>query len=183
MAEVDNVEQQSNKSPDRRISPSSELDLQLLVTNPVWGKPAEITRKVKSDLNKLEKKKVRAGDLIYKDGQLFKVTEDSDLQDERNLWEELSAVYTRDIRLGNLSRLSGEDAAVRYYLDLAGDFLQEGFKEPFFKCMKMAITIIETSQSVGGFLRNRQSTFTHEAINKDLSPPKRNLLGMAKTEK
>ena len=171
----------TSQQNERRITPSTDLDLQLLVTNPVWGKSTELTQKVKKDLKKIEKRHVKKGDIIIRDGSMFEATADSIQEDERNLWEELQAIYTRDLRLGNLSKWDGQVEKVKYYIDLAGDFLQEGFREPFFKSIKNAITELEISQSTAGFLRNRQATFTHEAINKDLGAPKRNLLGMAKS--
>jgi hypothetical protein len=173
-------QQQPPPQNDRRISPNSDIDLQLLVTNPVWGRKLELNEKVRQDLKKLYRRQVKPGDLIIKEGQIFEVESAGEMDDEANLWEQLNAIYTRDIRLGNLGKWSGEIDLVKYYLDLAGDFLQEGFMEPFSKALKLAITQIEVSQSAGGFLRNRMGTFTHESVNKDLGPPKRNLIGMQK---
>lgn len=179
--------QENNNNPayrpatnNLRLSPASDLDLQLLVTNPVWGKGLEIQGEIKDTLTKTSKRFLKKGDVILREGKAFVVQEDYSEDVDRNLWDELQAIYTRDLRLGFLSTWNGEAEQVKYYINLSGDLLQEGFKEPFFKCLKESITILEVSQSKGGFLRNRQATFTHESINKGDEVPKRNLLGMRK---
>lgn len=93
-----------------------------------------------------------------------------------DVWD-LLAIYTRDIRLGNLSSWDGELVYCRYFLDLASDFLQCGFKKAPIGSLTKSITIIETSQSKGGFLRRRINTFTQENISKEEEPPKKSLFG------
>lgn len=174
-----NQEQRPPFIDNRRLSPSSDLDLQLLVTNPVWGKGLEIQGNIKDSLTKVSITKLKKGDIIIREGKPYELTSDFNEETDRNLWDELQAIYTRDLRLGFLASWNGETEQVKYYVDLAGDLLQEGFKEPFMKCLKRSVTILEVSQSKGGFLRNRQATFTHESISKE-DIPKRNLLGMKK---
>lgn len=148
-----------------RIAPQSDLDLQLLVTDPQWGKdvPPELKDKLKKIIAYYDDK----GD------QLETI--------EEQLWGLLS-YYTRDIRLGNLSWVTGELTYTRYYLDLAGDCLREGYIGAFLTALSRAITIIETSQSKSGFLRKLFSTIRQEKYSEEQGPQKTGLLGKSKNK-
>ena len=145
---------------DNRTLPTSSLDLTMLTTNPVWG-----NSEVSSDLKQA----------------LFKYYETTNEQGDKeitaqSLWGFFS-FYTRDIRLGNLSDRTGELKACRHYLELAGDLLLSGYIEPFIIALSRAISIVETSQSKNGFLRDGMNTITNKNLNQDLSPPKKDFFG------
>jgi hypothetical protein len=154
----------------------SELDLQLMTTDSMWGR---------ADINPdLKKKIVRAyGYLKPKlddnDQPIFDAAGKpvSELEiSEEGLWS-LLGFYTRDMRLGNLSKFDGEFNYCAYYLDLANDYLQAEMVEPFLICLSRVATILELSQSRGGFLRKRMNTLSQEHINIDSEPKKANLFG------
>lgn len=150
-----------------RITPQSEIDLQMMLTDPKWGQD------VPDELK--EKLKIIVGEYMSKNEE----GENVRVRVEEGLWGLLS-YYTRDIRLGNLSYFNGELDYCRYFLDLAGDCLRSGYLQSFLKSLTMAVTIIETSQSKGGFLRKRQGTITQEKMSGELEPKKGGLLGTNK---
>lgn len=153
--------------------PKSELDLVLMTTDSVWGK-SEVPPELQNALKRFKKILDKEGKSIYdKDGNPI-VTED-------NLWS-LLGFYTRDVRLANLSLWDGEFQYCQYFLDLAGDMLSEQLLEPFIICLRRVATILELSQSKGGFLRRRMNTFTSEST-PITEPPKKSLFGASKNKK
>ena len=148
-----------------RAVPQSDLDLNLMITDAVWGK-AEVSPELKSRLNQYYSTKDEKGK--------EKITIQS-------LWG-LLGYYTRDMRLANLSKWDGELAYVSYYIDLAGDFLQAGMLEPFLISLSRAATRLELSQSKGGFLRKTMNTFRREDIKGEINPPKKSLFGGQKKQ-
>lgn len=150
---------------DMRTLPASDLDLNLMLTDSVWGK-SEVSSDLKDRVSRYYTQTDEEGNKI--------VTKES-------LWGLLS-FYTRDVRLGNLSKMDNELQACRTYLNLAGDFLQNNCLEPFLICLSRAATILETSQSKGGFLRKTMNTLRQENIRQELDPPKKGLLGGSKKQ-
>lgn len=151
---------QPQAQPMRRTLPQNDLDLALMTTDSVWGK-AEVPPELRSRLNKY----FRVQD---KDGNKGVTVE--------SLWG-LLGFYTRDMRLANLSAWNGELQYCQYYLDLANDLLQANMIEPFMITLSRVATILELSQSKGGFLRRKMNTFTQEQINRQDEPPKKSLFG------
>lgn len=155
----------------RRVLPQSELDFNLMTTNAVWGMP-EVSQELKERLNKYfsvkdEKTKKQMYDKVGRP-----------VVTSQSLWG-LLGFYTRDMRLANLNPWLGELQYCQYYLDLANDFLQANLIEPFLISLSRVATILELSQSKGGFLRKKMNTFTQETIKKD-EPPKKSLFGASK---
>jgi len=152
-------------SQQLRTTPQSELDLTMMMTDPKWG--IDASPELKEKLTKI------IGYVETTENKLEAVQEE--------LWGLLS-MYTRDVRLGNLSQFYGEVSYVQYYLDLAGDCLREGYLGAFMKSLSMAITVLEVSQSRGGFLRKRNNTVTQEQYKEEREPPKQTLFGNKKKE-
>lgn len=153
-----------NEDVDIRSLPQNDLDLQLMVTNTVWGRK-EISSELKDKLARyfLEGKDSEGKDVITK----------------KSLWG-LLGYYTRDIRLGNLSNMNNELETCRYYLDLAGDLLNADMIEPFIIALSRAVTILETSQSKGGFLRKMMNTLIQHSTSQQFEAPKKGLFGGGK---
>lgn len=133
----------------KKFYPTSDIDLQLLLTDNLWGSRELVNldlilKKYKYQLVEGEK----AGDK--------KIL----LKESENLWNMLE-FFTRDLRLGNLD--NAELFLVRYDLDLATDLLNMGCHRSFITCLSRVASVLETSQSKGGFLRKIiQSIFKHE---------------------
>jgi hypothetical protein len=140
---------EETKPQQRRVMPQNELDFYLLTTNSQWGQ-SEIK-------DRLDKK--------------------DDDDNDSDYWN-LLAFYSRDLRLANLSVWDNELNYVRYFLDLSKDLLHVGLKKNFSTSLGLAATVLETSQSKGGFLRRRMGTITSE-YKEELEPPKRSLFGMS----
>lgn len=166
----------SEDNNDRRRFVRSELDLQLMTTDSVWGR---------ADINKdLKDRTIRKyGQYIPKVDEVGDVVLDQNglvemelLVSEEALWS-LLGFYTRDMRLGNLDRIGGEMFYCSYYLDLASDYLQAGMVEPFLICLSRVATVLELSQSRGGFLRRRMNTLSTEHTQMEIEPKKANLFG------
>lgn len=165
-------EQKDSKRPLIR----SELDLQLMTTDSQWGRSdinPELKKKIIRRFGYLQPRLDEKGNpIIGKDG-----LPETDLEvSEEGLWS-LLGFYTRDMRLGNLDRFSGEPQYCAYYLDLANDYLQAGMVEPFLICLSRVATVLELSQSRGGFLRRRMNTLSQEHITVENEPKKANLFG------
>lgn len=163
----------------KRIRPSSNIDLQLMTTNSVWGEP-EINKAVKEKL-RIEGAKIsyKAGDVIQTSQGLVRINEDTEVNNDSDYWSILD-VYTRDLRLGNISKKDGEMEYCQYMLDLATDLLQDDFKAGFTAAIRRLATVLELSQSKGGFLRNKFNTLTYEQYTEEREPPKKGLFGMKK---
>lgn len=150
---------------ESRSLPTSELDLNLMLTNSVWGR-TEVSQELKDRLMKHYATLNEHGEEVIT---------------KASLWG-LLGFYTRDMRLGNLSAATNELQYCRYMIDLAGDYLQVDMIDPFLICLSRAATLLETSQSKGGFLRKTMNTLRQESVNQNLEPPKKGFFGGKKQE-
>lgn len=151
-----------------RQLPTSELDLNLMLTNSVWGRP-EVNQELKDRLTKFYVARDETGEVLKNEKGDIEVTKAS-------LWG-LLGFYTRDMRLANLSVWDGEMALCRYMIDLANDYLASNMVEPFIISLSRAVTIMETSQSKGGFLRKNMNTLRQKTSHENLEPPKKGFFG------
>ena len=142
-----------------KVTPKDALDFNLMVIDSVWGRDS-----ISPDLQ--DKLKNIKGAFKDKEGKLW--------VEKESLWG-LLGFYTRDMRLSNLDAVQFRYTC--YFTDLAGDLLKENFINPFLICLSRVATILELSQSRGGFLRNRQNTLTQEWISRGggLEPPKKSV--------
>jgi len=144
-----------------RSVPANELDLQMQMTEPGWQ---ELSTDLRSKLMKIISKEEVDGKTVI-------------------TYEELSgilALYTKDIRLGNLSTWNGEYEYVSYYLELAVDLLQSEFPMSCIVAMNKALAHLELSGSKSGFLRKLFNTIFSENVSKTMEPEKRRLMGGGK---
>lgn len=153
---------------DARQMPTSELDMTMMTTNSVWGR-SDVPQELKNRLAKNFAVRDENGAQMYNERGEPIVTIDS-------LWGILGH-YTRDMRLANLDNWGNELILCRYMIDLATDYLTENMVEPFITALSRAVTILETSQSKGGFLRKQMNTLTHKNISQNLEPPKKGVFG------
>lgn len=153
---MNNSEQE--QSENKRVLPRSEADFNMLMTDTVWGSPY-INKELKDKISR------------YYMGVNSK-TGQPEVKKE-NMWGMLN-FYTRDMRLANLD--ASELHYCRYYLDLAGDFLQVDMIEPFLITLSRVASVLETSQSKKGFLRKRMNTITSESFS-DMEAKKKTLFG------
>ena len=170
---MDEQQQYSQQPPEqrKRVLPRNELDFNLMTTEGEWGKDF-VNAELKDRLNKYYLKKDQDGQPIFDvDGNL--------VGSKKSLWDMLG-YYTKDMRLANLNYLNGEIQYCQYYLDLAGDFLHADMIEPFIISLSRVATILELSQSKGGFLRRRMHTLTSENMQGELEPQKKNFFGLGK---
>lgn len=148
-------------SDQKRSVPQSDLDLNLMLTNAVWGSP-EVSQELRVRLaQKFDLKDTESG---------------KEIELKASAWGMLG-FYTRDMRLGNLSDLNGELSVCRYYIDLANDLLTCGMTKPFLIALSRSATILETSQSKKGFLRNILNTLRQEHTSTTIEPPKKKIFG------
>jgi len=154
-----------------RNVPINAIDAQMQQVNPAWGQMHEIPQEMRNHLANYE---------YLKDEDGNKVTDESGrpVVVDKNLWGRLS-IYTRDLRMGNISKNWGEPEYVEHYVDLANDLINEGFKEPGIISLSRGITKLEISQSRNGFFRKNENTIRQETTSRD-EPPKRTLFGGGK---
>ena len=153
---------------DNRVMPTSELDLGMMLTNNVWGR-SDVPQELKNRLAKYFAVRDEKGNQLFNEDGTPLVTIDS-------LWGILGH-YTRDMRLANLDAWGNELTLCRYMIDLSTDYLTENMIEPFITSLSRAVTILETSQSKGGFLRKQMNTLTQVHKNQNLEPPKKGFFG------
>lgn len=171
---TDSIQQNTGQKmvpPPRRIMPQSELDLNMLITDTVWGSgfiAPELYDKLSKDFALTDDK----GNIITDD-------KGNPMLSKQSLWSALS-FFTRDVRLGNLK--DDELFYVRYYLDLANDSLSENYFQTFIMSLSRAACVLETSQSRGGFLRKNMNTLRSEQTQEILEPAKKNFFGMGKKQ-
>ena len=152
-------DQQQQQKKDPVQMPYTDLEATMMVTNPKWGDQF-ISSELKKKLTILVKKKIPAGSMVKNEkGEEFQLMRDENILEEQELWGLLN-FYTRDMRLANLSK--DELRYCQHFIDLAGDLLQDGKKTAFVISLSRAVTVLELSQSKGGFLRKRFGTFTRE---------------------
>lgn len=142
----------------KRIVPTNALDWQAMTTDTMWGAPS-ITQQIR-----------------------IKVQDRANLAgDPKDAWELLS-FYTRDFRLANLSSVMGEVEFCQKHVVFSHDLLSSGMSESFATALARAATMLELSQSKGGFLRRRQNTITSENLTGELDKKKKLLFGGRKNE-
>ena len=150
--------EEENNNP--RSSPMSELDLAMKNTNPEWGSH-EVNQELQKKLTKY---------YIQKDDQ------GNERIVEVRLWD-LLHIYSRDLRLGNLSTFNNEVHVCEYMLDLSSDLIQANMPRAFLASVTRVATITEVSQSKGGFLRRLMNTLIQENRTQNIEPPKKTLFG------
>ena len=157
---------------DNRNLPQNDLDFNLMLTDSVWGKKQAGTD-LKNKLNKLYLERDEKGKPVMirdKEGNTVPLGE------KYSMWSLLS-FFTRDMRLGNLSEWNGELEATRYMIELSNDLLVTDMKQSFAVSLSRVATILETSQSKGGFLRKIMNTLRQEHVRQDIGPPKKEFFG------
>ena len=162
MIEQPNIHQEQKKNEKRNRSiPQNELDFNLRVVDTVWSSN-ELSPELKEKLTQSTTKK-------GKDGRMY-ISKDN--------VSEAMQIYTRDLRLANLSTFNNEVNYCSYYQDLANDFLQSDFPMASMICLSRGTTVLELSQSKGGFLRKRMGTITQESFHTENEPKKKNFFGL-----
>jgi len=160
---ADDYPQASNQY--RMTMPQSELQYNMLTTESTWGMP-EVNPEIKEALTEVTYAADERGNVLRDDeGNPITI-------EKKQLWDRF-AIYTRDLRLGNIQ--GQELVYVNYMLDLAFQLLQKDMYRAASIALGMAATVLETSQSKNGFLRRRMNTLTNENIHAELEPPKKKL--------
>lgn len=145
---------QPGVAPPRSV-PISELDFQYRTTDPTWGR-FDVPPELRERLSQMVQVRDNDGN----------VTAQMD-----SMWG-LLGYYTRDLRLANLSEWNNEMQYCIYYLDLSGDLLREEYPESFMAALPRLITVMELSQSKGGFFRKLLNTFRSEQSIETIEPKK-----------
>lgn len=144
-------------SESSRYVPVNELDFASMTTEPAW----------KDFSDELNQSIIRA--------------DDGSLMIDYTVFYRMLSFYTRDLRLANLALWNGEYNYCRKWLNLASDLLRfnvlvrAGKVRPFFIAISRVISVVELSQSKGGFFRRRPNTLTNESVGvSSLEPDKKN---------
>lgn len=156
--------------------PTNEIDMQMITTFPF------ISGDHMSD--RIRNKFREFAYVVDDKGERVKDDQGNDqLQVTRDLWANME-LFTQDFRLGNLNK--DESFYVRYHIDLCSDILTalpESFHKPALIALERAISVTETSQSKGGFLRRMFNTFFQHSSVKEDAPTKRSFFGLGKKNK
>lgn len=152
----------SNPKYPPRYIPSSDAEYQKDVTRPSWADRAQmpgLDNKVTTRylLTDAEGKPV----VDPKTGKQLEIA-DSLL----NIYE----MFTQDIRLGNLTKDEVEFCCE--HLDLAQDIMHKGYSRPSLVVLERGISVIETSHSKKGWLRELLGTITNRQYSEYYEPKK-----------
>jgi len=158
----------------RRIMPKSDLDLQMMLTEPQWGK-VEAIKGAEERLQRYTKRKYLKGETLIVNGEMYQFDQDTVHNSTESIWATLNAIFVRDLRLGKLDR--GEIANVRHYLDIAHDALQMQLPTACVTAMARVASLVEPSQSKSGWLRRLFNTLRQEKVETGFEPKKKSLLG------
>lgn len=161
-------EQQPPPGPPKRSVPQNELDFNMQLTNPAWGKK-ELDVKAQENLSKTfyvvnEKGEVQ----LDADGQPI-------VHHEDDLWSKLGFL-TRDFRLSNLTKQ--DYALLSWWSEFAAAAAQEGYKGSTAYCISQVAPRLELSQSRAGFLRNILNTLINRNVTVSEEPNKNKLFGL-----
>lgn len=144
--------------------PNNEIDLQALTTFP----------HISSDY---------MSDRVRNKFRDFTLDDAGEVRVARDYWANME-LFTQDFRLGNLNK--DESYYVRYHIDLCSDILTcmpKSFSKSALLFLERSVSVIETSQSKGGFLRRMFNTLFQNVSTKGDSVPKRNFFGLGKKNK
>ena len=150
--------------PQNRRSPHNDLDLNLMLTDPVVGSE-NVDQYLQEPLEKTFY-------MTDKDGKLLVDEHGNPVVNKDSMWKKLN-FFTRDMRLANLS--TEELNYCNWYVKMAGYCIQEGYLESFVIALQDAMTVLELSQSKKGFLRKQPNTLRTESVTGDLEPQKKSL--------
>lgn len=157
---------QYQPAPMQRRSPNSDLDLNLMLTDPVAGRD-DISKELKEKLTK------RTAHIDINGEPVLDPITGQPAVTVAQLWNNL--LYTRDMRLGNLS--TDDTDYCEWWLQRAQDCMQNGLHRSALYAFSQAQTIVELSQSKKGFLRKQPNTLRTESVVGDLEPTKKSLIG------
>lgn len=146
---------------NKRITPQSDLDYNMLVTNTAWGSD-EISPQVKDSLSRQKVVTDEAGDKYLVND---------------NLWGKMG-YFTRDFRLSNLSKKDYEK--VVWWTEMVGVVGLEDMKKSTIYCFSQIAPTLEVSQSKDGWYREIMNTLTQVQRNENLEPKKTSLFGVGK---
>ena len=156
--------------------PTNEIDMQAITTFPYISSD-HMSDRVRNKFREFAYVVDENGDKVLDENG------NPRLQVTRDLWANME-LFTQDFRLGNLNK--DESFYVRYHIDLCSDILTalpESFHKPALIALERSISVTETSQSKGGFLRRMFNTFFQHSSVKEDAPTKRSFFGLGKKNK
>jgi hypothetical protein len=136
--------------------PDSNLDFAWQTVNPVWGRstvPPELQER------------------LTKKGKVFIDVDGNEFEPSREGMWSLLSFYTRDLRLGFLTRQ--EVYWAQEYCEIANDCIRQELPESFFLALGKVVALVEVSQSRDGNLRRMNRTQFGEQKVTYQEPPKR----------
>jgi len=163
----------------QRSMPINELDFNAMLANPLWGQDWE-NREIRDLLKNTKIKTDEKGNPLFheeeKDENGKKVKIRFLIAEERSEYETLS-FFTRDFRVGNLSRFGGEYDYCKRWAKIAHGVLQFGLKKSHVIALANVATELELSQSRGGFFRKEGNSLYEHLTKEETEPKKRALFG------
>jgi len=147
MSESDYYDQNISGEASRQyatLNPENAIEFNTQLIQTDWGKSDKIPQEfIERISNKYRVQGENGEEIILKDG----------------FWE-LLGFYTKDMRLGNLDNYDYKMCI--YYLNIANECLKLNYFDAFSICLSSVATILELSQSKGGFFRKRSKTMRME---------------------
>lgn len=154
------TEQNTPRYPPRYI-PGSDAEFQKDVTRPSWADRGQMPGLDQKVTKKYLLTDSKGKPVLDSKGEQREISESL-----LNIYE----MFTQDIRLGNMDK--EEIEWCRLHIDLAHDLLQCGYNESSLVVLERGISVIETSHSKKGWLRELQGTITNRQYNEYREPTK-----------
>jgi hypothetical protein len=158
---------EEQKKPPRMV-PQSDLDFNMQLTNPTWGKESEIGNAAHDSLKKTYYATDANGEVEYVDNEPV-------VHHEDDMWSK-AGFLTRDFRLSNLSKSDYEKSV--WWTEFATATNLLGYKRSTAYCILQVAPTLELSQSKGGFLRDSLNTMIQKNTNTVEEPAKKSLFGV-----
>lgn len=149
------------KYPPRYI-PNSDAEYQKDITRPSWADRGQMPGLDQKVTKKYVLTDASGNPVIDQKTGLPREVPESLL----NIYE----MFTQDIRLGNLDK--DEIDWCRLHLDVAHDLLQCGYTDSALVVLERGVSVIETSHSKKGWLRELLGTITQRQFSEHREPKK-----------
>jgi hypothetical protein len=176
-------EQQIYQQQRDKLRPTNTVDLQVMTTEPFISSEF-MSDRIRNRFRNFDYVRDEEGNIVYQEVKDDKgiIHVEPKIVLTKDYWVGIE-LFTQDLRLGNVD--ASELKYIRYNLDLCSDILTclpETFNKPVFLLLERSVSVIETSQSSKGFLRNLFNTFFSNQKITEEQPKKSSFFNFGKSK-
>ena len=155
-----------NTKPQQHVNkpkPANDIDLQAMTVEPYIGSDY-VTDRLRNKFRKFGVRRNEEGN--------------DEVVIRNDIWATME-IFTQDMRLANLNK--EEMYYSKYHIDICADILTalpRGFEKPALIMLERSVSVLELSQSKGGFLRRLFNTIFRKDSIREEKPAKRGFFGL-----